>query len=412
MSKATVISAPAVVEPLADKQNAHGLWPLLVVPVAIAGLTYLWLGQAGQNYQEAVTLSIASHLGSSFFALLSRDNPMPLYYLLVYGLAHAIRLTLGELRVLSFAFYVLSVMVAYDVGRRAADDDYRVGLLAAALISLSPFMIWYSSRATMYSLLVLGVLINAYYFVGILRNQRHSWLGYILSGLFALGIHYFFVVILLTQFLFLFLDRHHVKGRTRYLVPLSFLLFVGAIAGWIYFTSLHIPIWFNLPATSKPSATNVFILFVKYLFGFQSVEVTTFVISFWPLLIVLALLAVQKYVSPPVAIRYFAFSAFVPVLGLFALGWITHPFFFSSYLIVCLPAFMMVVGWYLIAFELRMLAVARNILLVVMVLMLFLELINPQRALTSDYLGALDGSTAPGLPVTVPVTILRLVPGS
>jgi hypothetical protein len=329
MTKTDGAAAAMAGEPVAVREEVRGLWPLLLVPVAIAGLTYLWLGQAGQNYQEFFTVSIASHLSGSFFNLLSRDNPMPLYYLLVYLLAHVVTLTLGELRALSFAFYVLSVMVAYDVGRRAADDDYRVGLLAAALISLSPFMIWYSSRATMYSMLVLGVLINAYYFVGVLHNEARSWPGYILSGLLTLGIHYFFAVILLTQLLFMFLDRHRLARLASYMVPISYLLFAGAFGGWIYYVSLHNPIWSQLPMTSKPSATNVFILFVQFLFGFQSVVVTTLVIAFWPLLVVLSLLAVQKYVSPPPAIRYFAWSAFLPVLGLFAFGWIWHPLFLA-----------------------------------------------------------------------------------
>jgi hypothetical protein len=73
---------------------------------------------------------------------------------------------------------------------------------------------------------------------------------------------------------------------------------------------------------------------------------------------------------------------------------------------------MLVLGWYLVAFELRLLAVARNVILVTMVLMLFLELLNPQRALTGDYLGTLSGSLAPSLPASVPATIQRLVPGS
>jgi hypothetical protein len=48
---------------------------------------------------------------------------------------------------------------------------------------------------------------------------------------------------------------------------------------------------------------------------------------------------------------------------------------------------MIVVGWYLVAFNLKALIWARNILIAVMILMLFLEISQARRVISEDYLG-------------------------
>jgi hypothetical protein len=263
-----------------------------------------------------------------------------------------------------------------------------VGLLAAALIGLSPFVIWYSSRATVYVLLLLLTLLNAYFFIGVLEKKKRQWVGYLISGLFGLGLHYFFGVVLLAQLIFYFLKRNGFPRMNRIMMGFAGIVFLAALSIWLRYSLLHSDLWHHLPYTGKPSATNAFILFVQFVFGFQSVVTTTLIISFWPLLVVLGLLAVQKYVRPPDAVQYFAFAAFVPVIAVFALSWLWKPLYLSSYFIVCLPPFMVLVAWYLVAFDLKALAWARSILVASMFLMLFFELLNPQRALVDDYLGA------------------------
>lgn len=397
-------------------------FPIAGVILAIAGFVLLvmvlWLFKSGQNYQEIYNVtrgSTAVNFGN-VSALVSPDNPMPIYYLLSGALSHWFTPTIILWRLWSFVFYALSLPMAYLVGREAADDR-RVGLLAAAIIGLSPFFIWYSSRATVYSLVVLAVLINQYFYIGILHKRKWAWLGYVLSGLFGLGVHYFFALVLLMQMIFYAVKHRQFPRHIAHLVFLCGLVFAVALGLWINYSAAHGAAWNYLPYTSQPSATNAFIIYVQFLFGFQSVEATTFVISLWPLLVILALLAVQKYVKPPVAVQYFSFAAFGPVLLMFALSWLWRPLFLSSYFIICLPAFLLIVSWYLVVFELRALTITRYILLGAMIVMLFAEVFNTKRALSEDYLGlapyqpassakvsAYDGHQVPaaGPPLQVP----------
>ena len=381
-------SAPTPPVTISRLQVVGLLVGLSVVTSAV--FVFILLG-GSHNYQEIFNVSVAQQSTYNLFTQLSADDPMPLYYLLIHGLGHWFVPTLQTLRLFSWGCYLLLLPATYLVGR-SATSDRRIGLLAAVLIGLSPFVIWYSSRATMYVLLMLVTLINAYFFVGILEKKPRHLIGYMVSGLLGLGLHYFFSIVLLTQLIFYFLKRHGFPRLNQILMGFAGIVFLAALSVWLRYSLLHNDLWYHLPYTGKPSATNAFILYVQFIFGFQSVVTTTMIISVWPLLVVMALLAVQKYVRPPDGVQYFAFAAFVPVLGIFVLSWLWKPLYLSSYFIVCVPPFMLLLAWYLVAFELKALAWARTILVLAMFLMLFIELLNPQRALVQDYLGAV---TAP-----------------
>lgn len=372
---------------------------LILLGIVTTAVFSLVLLHSSNNYQEVFNAGVARQSTYNAYAQVSADDPMPLYYLLVHSVGHFIVPSIQVLRIFSWAIYLLILPMAYFVGRRATNDR-RVGLLTAVLIGLSPFVVWYSSRATTYVLILLVTLINAYFYVGILQQKKYEWYGYVVSGLLGIGLHYFFSVVVLTQLIFFVLKHKAYSRLTQTLMGVSGIVFLTAFVIWLRYSLLHGSPWVHLPYTGKPSATNAFILFVQFLFGFQSVITTTLIISFWPLLVVLALLAVQKYVRPPDSVQYFAFASFIPVLAIFVISWIWKPLYLSSYFIVCLPPFMLLVAWYLVVFDLKALAWARTILVAGMALMLFVELLNPQRALVEDYLGLAapvtldDGSTS------------------
>lgn len=371
-------------------------WPLLILCLTVTLLSSVWLLYSGRNYQETLSLQIARQPQvTSVYQLVAPDNPAPLYYAGVYALARVFTPSMLLLRELSLICFFCMLPLAYLVATRATNDS-RVGILSAALIGISPFMVWFASRATSYALLTVLVLVNAYFFAGILQRKQWSWIGYVISGLIGLGVHYFFIVVLVTQLLFGIMEFRKLAHATRIILPLAVVGFVVLLGYWQYVSSLYSPVWGQLPYTARPSATNVFIIFIQFLFGFQSVETITLLIALWPVLVILALLAVQKYVGPPLVVRYFVAAAFLPVVGFFVLGWLSKPLFLSSYLIICLPPFMMMVAWYLVSFELPALVWVRNILLLVMAGMLLLELANTDRALSGDYLGLLPGYR-PGL---------------
>ena len=400
MTEAEVQVPVRVIQPVAGQELARQApqkWPVNLLVLVIGGSIVLFISIAllysERNYQETYNLALAhSQSTLGIFSLTSPDDPMPLYYAFIRFTASVMALSLQQLRLFSIACFVLILPLTYWVAVRATNDQ-RVGVLAAVLMAFSPFMVWYAGRGTMYALLALIVLANMYFYVGILHRQNRAWIGYLLTGLLGLAVHFFFAATLLTQLLFFLIDRRQFSKMSKYLLPISSVFFAAALGYWIYRSNLHSAIWHELPFTARPVATNVFIIFEQFLFGFQSVETITLVIALWPLLVILGLLAVQKYVQPNASVRYFIVAAVTPVIGMFALGWVLKPLFLSSYLIICLPPFILSVAWYLGTFEMPILVLARNVLLATMLVMLVIEFANMHRAVTGDYLGVTENAT-------------------
>lgn len=372
---------------------------MTVVLLAGLGVSIVMLLHDQRNFQETYNLHLAARRGLPLSSLGSTDDPMPLYFLLERGWLHLTTnftslSSLIAVRLLSIIFYPLSALAAYSVGIRATKSS-RVGCLAAMFLCLSPFMLWYSSRATMYSVLVFAVLLNQYFYTKVLEKPRWwDWVGYCLSGLIALGVHYFFLVILLVQIVFYVSKVRHIKKLDNLWMLLSIIGIGLVFAWWIHFSNESTHLWQYLPYTSRPSATNTFIVFVQYLFGFQSVVITTAIIALWPLLVIVALLAIQKYVAPPIGIQYSLWAAITPVLGIFILSWLWKPLFLSSYLIVGLAPLMLLLGWYFVALNLRTLNLACYVLLAAMVVTFVIEANNPSRAIQNDYLGSVVSTRA------------------
>ena len=150
-----------------------------------------------------------------------------LYYIILHFFLY-----LGDsdflVRLPSVVFSVLCIPLVYILGKDFF--DYRVGLLSAFLIAISPFFYWYAQEARMYTLLSLFSLCSLIFFYNaIQKNDVKLWIGFIASTSFGIYTHYFAFLIILTEFLFLavFIKRYQIIFG-RFLVSLTtiFVLFL------------------------------------------------------------------------------------------------------------------------------------------------------------------------------------------
>jgi mannosyltransferase len=113
------------------------------------------------------------------------DTHPPLYYLLlkiwlVFGSSAA------QARSLSAIFSIAAIPLMYKVAS-ALFNDRRAGLVAAAILTFSPFQIWYAQEARMYAMLTFFVLASAFFFIRALeRGELVYWVGYVLTTSLAL----------------------------------------------------------------------------------------------------------------------------------------------------------------------------------------------------------------------------------
>ncbi|HLE14941.1 MAG TPA: glycosyltransferase family 39 protein [Anaerolineales bacterium] len=160
---------------------------LLITLVVIgAGVRLYLLAEKSIWLDEAFSITISQRSLVDMLSLIVRtDTHPPLYYLVL-----KIWLVFGEsetqARLLSTLFSIASIPLIYFVGASLYEDE-RVGLIAAIILTLSPFQVWYAQETRMYAMLTFFVLASAYFFLRALRyGDWRDWIGYILTTVVAL----------------------------------------------------------------------------------------------------------------------------------------------------------------------------------------------------------------------------------
>lgn len=171
------------------------VWALLIF--------FLLLGAALRLYQLDAKSFWYDELGTALYtapakSLLDvvrspRQVPVipapPLYFLTIYLFRHVSESEF-LLRLPSVFYGLLTIAAFYPLGRALLGR--REGLVGVFLLAISPFHIRYSQEARSYTLLLLLATLSLYFFYqGLRRNDRLSWVGYVVSTILALYTHVF-----------------------------------------------------------------------------------------------------------------------------------------------------------------------------------------------------------------------------
>jgi mannosyltransferase len=164
-----------------------------------AALRFSTLGLQSYRYDEAVTVGRVLHpsLFDTLSAVPRSESTPPLYYLLAWFWSRLFGTGEVGLRSLSALAGTASIAVVY-LGAVALPLPRRAGLIAAAIVAVSPVLIWFSQDARAYAL-VFGLTALSFLFFARARRSGSRrdlalWAGF--SAL-AIATHYFagFVVL-------------------------------------------------------------------------------------------------------------------------------------------------------------------------------------------------------------------------
>lgn len=165
---------------------------LLLFSILILGICLRLLGlnkPEGLWYDEINTYFIAKQsfpLGI-LHALIQRDLHFPLYYLLLHIWMNLFGDSDLTLRLLSVLFGVLTLPVAYLIGREL--DGKKGGLLTLLLFGINSGLIFYSQEVRFYSALVFFCTLAALFLIRIDKNQsKLNYAGLIISNLLIIYI--------------------------------------------------------------------------------------------------------------------------------------------------------------------------------------------------------------------------------
>jgi mannosyltransferase len=137
-----------------------GTWVAGVAVLAVlAGVGLRFFAPSALWLDEAQSVAIARSDLAGLFAGLRQDGSPPLYYLLLHGWTSVFGTGAFAVRAPSALFSVLSLPLAWVLGRRLGGP--RVATALTLLLASSPFAIRYASETRMYSLVILLVLLGA-----------------------------------------------------------------------------------------------------------------------------------------------------------------------------------------------------------------------------------------------------------
>src|SRR3954453_16948206 len=145
---------------------------LLVIALAGALLRFLTIDHQSYDHDEAVTVGRVLHasFGATMHVVANGERSPPLYYSLAWLWSKIFGTGEVGLRALSAVIGTLLIPVAYFAARRFASS--RAGLLAAALVALNPYLLWYSQEARSYGLFVLFSALGLLFFADSLERSR------------------------------------------------------------------------------------------------------------------------------------------------------------------------------------------------------------------------------------------------
>lgn len=178
------------------------------------GSQSLWLDE-GATYAFA-KLPAVELIAATF----GREPNPPLYYLLVHAWIGLAGSNEFSLRFLSVLAGVITVALVYRLGRESLSPAAGSG--AAVLAAFSPYLIWYSQEARMYSLLAAfatATLLALWW--AFQRPTRSAWLGFGLLLLATLYTHFYGVFVLLVAIVFVVTTTMRRRAQYGWWLPLA-----------------------------------------------------------------------------------------------------------------------------------------------------------------------------------------------
>jgi len=180
-------------------------WLALAAITLLAGaIRFYRLGTESLWFDETHTWRMTQVTWNQFMFIrvLWHEEPYPpLYLTLIYGWVAWLGDSEVVLRFPSLVAGVLTIPVlGWGMGRLVGKS---LGLIAALLLALSPFHIWYSQEARVYTLFALLVLLSTLALAEAWRtNRRPAWFIYGLLCLLGCYTHYYVIFYLAGQALF------------------------------------------------------------------------------------------------------------------------------------------------------------------------------------------------------------------
>jgi uncharacterized membrane protein len=160
------------------------------------------LGRQSLWFDEADIVVRAQRPMRDVLATFTTDGENgPLYNLLLALWVRVAGISEMAVRFPSALAGLLAIPAIYLLTRRLAGGQ--AGLVAAGLLAISPYHLWYSQEAKMYSIVVLLTILSTYLLIDALeRGRRLTWIAYVVATTAMFYFHVASVLVFVAQALF------------------------------------------------------------------------------------------------------------------------------------------------------------------------------------------------------------------
>lgn len=356
---------------------------LFLFVVLIAVTFSLWsLFQQSIRLDEAQSLWISTKPMDLILKFTGEDVHVPLYGTILHFWVQIFGTSVLAARSLSVLFYLATLPFLYLAIKESSNS--RIAFLTTGLFAISPFVIWYSNEARMYTLFTMVVSASHLFFLRVLRTDAKSnKLGYFLATLLGIYTHYFFLFVVLTQFLYLWIYSTSQKTRLK-IIALQFLGGITFIPWGLY--ALHLGVGSNTqPLIPPPTSYNIFQTLVLFLFGFQGQFLQSLFVSLWPLAVIILFFIFTRRQKVPVENSgYFIMMTFLPIIFIFLIS-MFKPIFLARYLIFVVPTLFYLIMLVVIYYSGKLARTVLAILLIATAGLLFYQNTSASTSVKEDY---------------------------
>jgi mannosyltransferase len=273
-----------------------------------------------------------------------QDGHPPLYALLQILVGSFVPEELSG-RVISAVAGVIGVGLLVHLGTTLWGR--RVGLVAGLLLACSPLHVWYSQEGRMYALVVMLAISSSIFLVRAMRHGGAAWLAFAIASLCGIFTHYLYAGLVLAQGVFLLVEA---RMAARLLAGLAAAVavaiavvpvlgpeattFVGDQRGFEWMALPYVGFTFVGGFGLGPS--------IEELHRERDLSV---ILPYWPAILVVAIVGItiavvgrRAALASGVWGRYLLLWATAPILFVFAGSWLRNGAFNVRYVLIALPA--------------------------------------------------------------------------
>ncbi len=265
----------------------------------------------------------------------------PLYHALLHIWISLVGDSVFSLRYFSVLPGVLIIAIVFVIGRRLV--DHQLGLLSATMIGVSSFAVYYSQEARMYSLVAFFCAIASYAVLRWELRESSRWMIiFVVSMLAAVFTHYYSFFVLLSQNMYMFQQRKNNLEQWRkwmWCQAVIFLIYMPwAFAQLDFITSKASTRWQEL------SIGGMNTIWSGSLTTFGVGETVATVGQWLGVLLLIPLaMGFRGSYSDTKRLNVVYYWLVVPLVSAFLIAPLM-PFYYPRYLIVVLPAYLLIVA--------------------------------------------------------------------